>query len=131
MNRFAQTPRMRSPLPPVLLLSAALSPPFFSCGPQPRCCALTPSARPPKPSAFSLLFRSVPGFTLQDLWRGNLTRFYRTSADPRQQAEPFRSNRRAVCAFATSIGFQGTGYGMAPTRCALALTQALPLQLQP
>ncbi len=75
--------------------------------------------------------RSVPGATFAALWRDNLTGLYRTSADPQQQAEAFRSERRQVCAFAKSVGFQGTGYGIATTRCELALTETLLQQLKP
>ncbi len=35
--------------------------------------------------------------------------FYRTSADPLQQAEAFRTNCRAVCAYAKSVGFKSSG----------------------
>jgi hypothetical protein len=75
--------------------------------------------------------QQIPGPTFQALWRDNLTGFYRTSADPRQQAEAFRAQRRAVCAYAKSLGFQGTGYGLATTRCELALTQTLLQELRP
>ena len=75
--------------------------------------------------------KQVPGPTFQTLWRENLTGFYRTSTDPRQQAEAFRAQRRAVCAYAKSVGFQGTGYGITTTRCELALTQALLQELRP
>ena len=75
--------------------------------------------------------KQVPGPTFQTLWRGNLTGFYRTSADPLQQAEAFRANRRAVCAYAKSVGFQGTGYGISTTRCELALTRTLLDELKP
>jgi hypothetical protein len=74
---------------------------------------------------------AVPGETFRTLWRDNLTNFYKTSADPRQQAEAFRSERRKVCAFAKSVGFQGTGYGISTMRCELALTQTLLVQLKP
>lgn len=70
-----------------------------------------------------------PGATFLPLWRERLTGFYSTSADPRRQAEAFRRERRAVCAYAKSVGFQGTGYGIHTTRCELALTQALLDQL--
>jgi hypothetical protein len=70
-----------------------------------------------------------PGETFLPLWRESLTGFYSTSADPRRQAEAFRRERRAVCAYAKSVGFQGTGYGIHTTRCELALTQALLDQL--
>lgn len=75
--------------------------------------------------------KAVPGNTFAALWRENLTGFYRTSADPQKQAEAFRSERRQVCAYAKSVGFQGTGYGIATTRCELALTATLLLQLTP
>jgi hypothetical protein len=74
---------------------------------------------------------SVPGETFRALWRENLTTFYRTSPDPRHQATAFRSERRKVCAYAKSVGFQGTGYGISTTRCELALTQTLLDQLKP
>ncbi len=74
---------------------------------------------------------SIPGETFRTLWRDNLTNLYQTSADPRQQAAAFRSERRKVCAFAKSVGFQGTGYGVSTTRCELALTQTLLTQLKP
>jgi hypothetical protein len=73
----------------------------------------------------------VPGERFLPLWRENLTGFYRTSPDPRQQAEAFRRERRAVCAYAKSLGFQGTGYDIHTTRCELALTQTLMDQLEP
>ena len=74
---------------------------------------------------------SVPGDTFKPLWRENLTGFYRTSADPKQQAEAFRAERRQVCAYAKSVSFQGTGYGIFTTRCELALTRTLLDQLKP
>ncbi|QPN62602.1 lysozyme inhibitor LprI family protein [Synechococcus sp. CBW1004] len=73
--------------------------------------------------------RQVPSETFQTLWRDNLTGFYKTSADPNEQARAFRAERRKVCAYAKSVSFQGTGYGT--TRCELALTQTLLEQLQP
>ncbi|MEB3321827.1 MAG: MliC family protein [Synechococcaceae cyanobacterium] len=72
----------------------------------------------------------APGETFLPLWRENLTGFHRTSADPRQQAGAFRRERRAVCAYARSVGFQGTGYGIHTTRCELALTRTLLDQLE-
>ena len=75
--------------------------------------------------------QQVPGPTFQTLWRDNLKGFYKTSADPMQQAEAFRVNRRAVCAYAKSVGFQGTGYGITTTRCELALTRTLLDELKP
>ena len=58
--------------------------------------------------------QQIPGPTFQALWRDNLKGFYATTADPIKQAEAFRANRRAVCANAKSVGFQGTGYGIPP-----------------
>ena len=75
--------------------------------------------------------KQVPGPTFQALWQENLKGFYKTSADPMQQAEVFRANRRAVCAYAKSVGFQGTGYGITTTRCELALTRTLLNELKP
>jgi uncharacterized protein YecT (DUF1311 family) len=75
--------------------------------------------------------QQVPGPTFQTLWRENLKGFYSTSADPLKQAEAFRANRRAVCAYAKSVGFQGTGYGITTTRCELALTRTLLDELKP
>ncbi len=75
--------------------------------------------------------QQIPGGTFQTLWRNNLKGFYKTSADPTQQAEAFRTNRRAVCAYAKSVGFQGTGYGITTTRCELALTRTLLDELKP
>jgi uncharacterized protein YecT (DUF1311 family) len=75
--------------------------------------------------------QQVPGAPFQALWRQNLTGFYGTSADPLKQAEAFRANRRAVCAYAKSVGFQGTGYGITTTRCELALTRTLLDELKP
>jgi hypothetical protein len=69
--------------------------------------------------------RQVPGPTFQALWRENLKGFYRASADPLQQAEDFRANRRAVCAYGKSVGFQGSGYCITTTRCELALNRTL------
>jgi hypothetical protein len=48
-----------------------------------------------------------------------------------KQAEAFRANRREVCAYAKSVGFQGTGYGINTTRCELALTRTLLDELKP
>jgi uncharacterized protein YecT (DUF1311 family) len=75
--------------------------------------------------------RQVPSVTFQTLWRDNLTGFYKTSADPNEQAHAFRAERRKVCAYAKSVSFQGTGYGIFTTRCELALTQTLLEQLRP
>jgi hypothetical protein len=65
------------------------------------------------------------------LWRENLTKFYRTTSDPRQQAHRFRAERRQACAFAKSVSFQGTGYGIFMTRCELALSKTMLDQFQP
>jgi uncharacterized protein YecT (DUF1311 family) len=75
--------------------------------------------------------QQVPGPTFQTLWRQNLKGFYGTSVEPMKQAEDFRANRRAVCAYAKSVGFQGTGYGITTTRCELALTRTLLDELKP
>jgi uncharacterized protein YecT (DUF1311 family) len=75
--------------------------------------------------------QQVPGPTFQPLWRENLTGFYNTSTDPLKQAEAFRAHRKAVCAYAKSVGFQGTGYGITTTRCELALTSTLLNELKP
>jgi len=75
--------------------------------------------------------QQIPGPTFQLLWKENLKGFYGTSPDPLKQAEAFRANRRAVCAYAKSVGFQGTGYGITTTRCELALTRTLLEELKP
>lgn len=75
--------------------------------------------------------KQVPSETFQTLWRDNLTGFYKTSANPSEQALAFRAERRKVCAYAKSLSFQGTGYGIFTTRCELALTQTLLEQLRP
>lgn len=66
--------------------------------------------------------RQVPSETFQTLWRDNLTGFYQTSADPKEQVKAFRAERRKVSAYARSVSFQGTGYGIDTTRCELELT---------
>jgi hypothetical protein len=73
----------------------------------------------------------IPGPTFQAFWQENLEGFSKTSADPMQQAEAFRANRRAVCAYAKSVGVQGTGDGITTTRCELALTRTLLNELKP
>ena len=75
--------------------------------------------------------RAVPSEVFQTLWRDNLIGFYNTSADPAAQAAAFRDERRKVCAYAKSVAFQGTGYGIFTTRCELALTRTLLDQLKP
>jgi hypothetical protein len=67
-------------------------------------------------------FSQVPSETFQSLWRDNLTGFYQTSADPKEQVKAFRAERRKVSAYARSVSFQGTGYGIDTTRCELELT---------
>ena len=57
--------------------------------------------------------------------------FYGTNVEPMKQAEAFRANRRAVCAYAKSVGFQGTGYGITTTHCELVLTRTLLDELKP
>ena len=73
----------------------------------------------------------VPSETFQTLWRDNLTGYHQTSADPKEQATAFRAERRKVCAYAKSVSFQGTGYGIVTTRCELALTRTMLEQLRP
>ena len=75
--------------------------------------------------------RQVPSEVFQTLWRENLTGFYETSADPQAQASAFKAERRKVCAYAKSLAFQGTGYGIFTMRCELAMTQTLLDQLKP
>jgi hypothetical protein len=41
------------------------------------------------------------------------------------------ANGPAVCAYAKSVGFQGTGYGITTTRCELVLTRTLLNELKP
>jgi hypothetical protein len=41
------------------------------------------------------------------------------------------ANGPAVCAYAKSGGFQGSGYGITTTRCELALTRTLLNELKP
>ena len=81
--------------------------------------------------AVALEALEVPSEVFQTLWRDNLTGFYKTSTDPSEQAATFRDERRKVCAYAKSVAFQGTGYGIFTTRCELALTRTLLDQLQP
>jgi uncharacterized protein YecT (DUF1311 family) len=73
----------------------------------------------------------VPGDRFQTLWRDNLTSFYGTSADPTEQAKAFRQERRKVCAYAKSMAFQGTGYGIFTTSCEIELTETLLKQFEP
>ncbi|QPN61746.1 DUF1311 domain-containing protein [Synechococcus sp. CBW1002] len=75
-----------------------------------------------KPGAVALFSQRRRGFSANS---------YKTSADPNEQARAFRAERRKVCAYAKSVSFQGTGYGIFTTRCELALTQTLLEQLRP
>lgn len=72
---------------------------------------------------------SVSGASYEALWKENLEGFYRTSSDPKQQAAAFRSARQSACAYAKSIGFQGTGYGISTLSCELELTEVMLNQL--
>ena len=51
----------------------------------------------------------VPSAIFPSLWRDNLTGFFQTSADPKEQFKRFQANRRQICAYAKSMAFQGTG----------------------
>ena len=123
------------PLMPLPSSAASVCPESLSTADQTRCLIQALESRDRQLlqalTAVAREAKQVPGPTFQTLWRGNLTGFYRTSADPLQQAEAFRANRRAVCAYAKSVGFQGTGYGISTTRCELALTRTLLDELKP
>ena len=123
------------PLLPLPSSAAPLCPDSLSTADQTRCLikALEASDRQLQQALMGVAkeAQQVPGPTFQALWRENLKSTYRTSADPQQQAEAFRANRRAVCAYAKSVGFQGTGYGITTTRCELALTRTLLDELKP
>jgi uncharacterized protein YecT (DUF1311 family) len=123
------------PLLPLPSSSAPLCPDSLSTADQTRCLikALEASDRQLQQALIGVgkEAQQVPGPTFQALWRENLKGFYRSSTDPLQQAESFRANRRAVCAYAKSVGFQGTGYGITITRCELALTRTLLDELKP
>jgi uncharacterized protein YecT (DUF1311 family) len=123
------------PLLPLPSSAAPLCPDSVSTAEQTRCLikALEASDRQLQQALMGVAkeAQQVPGPTFQALWRENLKGFYRTSADPLKQAEAFRANRRAVCAYAKSVGFQGTGYGITTTRCELALTRTLLDELKP
>lgn len=123
------------PLVPVASMAAPLCPDSLSTAEQTRCLmqALEASDRQLQKALMGVSQEAqrVPGPTFQTLWRENLTTFHGTSADPLKQAEAFRTQRRAVCAYAKSVGFQGTGYGIATTRCELALTRTLLDELRP
>ena len=73
----------------------------------------------------------VPSAIFPSLWRDNLTGFFQTSADPKEQFKRFQAERRQICAYAKSMAFQGTGYGSFIRHCELALNQALLQQLEP
>jgi uncharacterized protein YecT (DUF1311 family) len=123
------------PLLPLPSSAAPLCPESLSTADQTRCLikALEASDRQLEHALMGVAkeAQQVPGPTFQALWRDNLKGFYKTSADPMQQAEAFRANRRAVCAYAKSVGFQGTGYGITTTRCELALNRTLLDELKP
>ena len=123
------------PLLPLPSSAAPLCPGSLSTAEQTRCLikALEASDRQLQQALMGVAkeAQEVPGPTFQALWRENLQGFYGTSADPLKQAEAFRANRRAVCAYAKSVGFQGTGYGITTTRCELALTRTLLDELKP
>jgi uncharacterized protein YecT (DUF1311 family) len=123
------------PLLPLPSSGAPLCPDSLSTAEQTRCLikALEASDRQLQQALMGVAkeAQQVPGPTFQALWRENLKGFYGTSADPLKQAEAFRANRRAVCAYAKSVGFQGTGYGITTTRCELALTRTLLDELKP
>lgn len=117
------------PLLPLPSSAAPLCPSSLNSAEQTRCLikALAASDRSLQQAltAVAKEAQQIPGQTFQALWRENLQGFNGTSADPLKQAEAFRANRRAVCAYAKSVGFQGTGYGITSTRCELALTRTL------
>ena len=73
----------------------------------------------------------VPSPVFNTLWRDNLTGFFQTSADPKIQLGRFQAERKKVCAYAKSMAFQGTGYGIFVRQCELALSDALLQQLEP
>ena len=73
----------------------------------------------------------VPSPVFNTLWRDNLTGFFQTSADPKEQFQRFQAERRQICAYAKSMAFQGTGYGSFIRHCELGLNQALRDQLKP
>jgi uncharacterized protein YecT (DUF1311 family) len=123
------------PLLPLPSSAATLCPDSLSTADQTRCLikALEATDRQLQQALMGVAkeAQQVPGATFQALWRENLKGFYGTSTDPLKQAEAFRANRRAVCAYAKSVGFQGTGYGITTTRCELALTRTLLDELKP
>ena len=73
----------------------------------------------------------VPSAMFSTLWRDNLTGFFQTSADPKEQFQRFQAERRQICAYTKSMAFQGTGYGSFIRHCELGLNQALLQQLEP
>lgn len=124
-----------SPLLPLASSAAPLCPESLSTADQTQCLikALEASDRQLQQALIAVAkeAKQIPGPTFQSLWQENLKGFYNTSPDPLKQAEAFRANRRAVCAYAKSVGFQGTGYGITTTRCELALNRTLLDELKP
>jgi uncharacterized protein YecT (DUF1311 family) len=123
------------PLLPIPSSAAPQCPESLSTADQTRCLikALETSDRELQQALMGVAkeAQQIPGPTFQALWKENLQSFYGTSTDPLKQAEAFRANRRAVCAYAKSVGFQGTGYGITTTRCELALNSTLLDELKP
>ncbi|APD49164.1 hypothetical protein BM449_00940 [Synechococcus sp. SynAce01] len=75
--------------------------------------------------------QAVPEDDFQGLWRDNLRNVFRTSPDPIRQAEAFRRERRKVCAYAKSLSFQGSGYGIFTTSCEIELSKTMLDQFRP
>ena len=73
----------------------------------------------------------VPSTAFASLWKQNLTGFFKTSANARDQFNRFQSERRKLCAYAKSMSFQGTGYGSFILQCELAFNHTLSEQLKP
>ena len=71
----------------------------------------------------------VPSDTFKPLWEDTLTGFFKTSTNPQEQFEAFRSARLKACAFMQSLAFQGTGFGIFVTNCEIRLTDGLLEQL--
>ena len=72
---------------------------------------------------------NVPSATFKLLWEDTLTGFFKTSTNPQEQFEAFRSARLNACAFMQSLAFQGTGFGIFVTNCEIRLTDGLLEQL--
>jgi uncharacterized protein YecT (DUF1311 family) len=123
------------PLLPIPSSAAPQCPESLSTADQTRCLikALETSDRELQQALMGVAkeAQQIPGPTFQALWKENLQSFYGTSTDPLKQAAAFRANRRAVCAYTKSVGFQGTGYGITTTRCELALNSTLLDELKP